>query len=109
VQPAKTTRVVSSDIVLFIMARSCPLTVLWDLLLLTPRLGLVKTKLEPLRSKKRREGNFVTGAVTPLLRVCYGSDLNFAPILPMCYGCYGSGGGKGGIHVLQMLTFPFSC
>jgi len=29
-------------------------------------------------------------------RLCYGSDLNFAPILPTCYGCYGSRGGKGG-------------
>jgi hypothetical protein len=41
---------------------------------------------------------FVTAAVTHLLRVCYGSDLNFAPILPMCYGCYGSRGGKGGVN-----------
>src|SRR6266481_9203475 len=38
---------------------------------------------------------FVTGDVTYLLRLCYGSNLNFAPILPMCYGCYGSRGGKG--------------
>jgi hypothetical protein len=38
--------------------------------------------------------NLVTAAVTLLLRLCYGSDLNFAPILPMCYGCYGSRGGK---------------
>jgi hypothetical protein len=36
---------------------------------------------------------FVTAAVTHLFRVCYGSNLNFAPILPMCYGCYGSRGG----------------
>src|SRR5437899_2276065 len=49
---------------------------------------------------KRGEGNFVTGAVTLLLPLCYGCDLNFVPILPMCYGCYGpegSRGGKGGM------------
>ena len=38
---------------------------------------------------------FVTAAVTLLLRVCYGSNLNFDPILPRCYGCYGSEGGEG--------------
>ena len=36
---------------------------------------------------------FVTAAVTLLLRVCNGSDLNSDPILPRCYGCYGSKGG----------------
>src|SRR6267142_2688422 len=45
---------------------------------------------------------FVTGDVTYLLRLCYGSDLNFAPILPMCYGCYGSRGGEGG----YMASYP---
>src|SRR5439155_23984845 len=43
--------------------------------------------------------------------VCYGSDLNFAPILPMCYGCYGSRRGKGAkrgaIHTANA-TFPCS-
>jgi hypothetical protein len=42
--------------------------------------------------------SFVTARVTPLLRVCYGSDLNSDPILPRCYGCYGSRGGEGGYH-----------
>ena len=45
-------------------------------------------------------GSFVTATVDLLLRVCYGSDLNIAPILPRCYGCYGSkGGGRGAYHV----------
>jgi len=48
---------------------------------------------EERREKTKR---IVTAAVTLLLRVCDGSDLNFAPILPMCYGCYGSRGGRGG-------------
>jgi hypothetical protein len=55
------------------------------------------------------EGGFVTAGVTPLLRVCYGSDLNPEPILPRCYDCYGSEGGKGGypyIHTLQSARGP---
>jgi hypothetical protein len=43
----------------------------------------------------RLRNSFVTAGVTPLLRVCYGFGVNFAPHLPRCYGCYGSRGGKG--------------
>ncbi len=50
---------------------------------------------ETLYDKPLHAINAVTAAVTHLLRVCYGSDLNFAPILPMCYGCYGSREGEG--------------
>jgi hypothetical protein len=35
----------------------------------------------------------VAATLPPLLRLCCGSDLNFAPYLPSCCGCCGSGRG----------------
>jgi hypothetical protein len=54
-----------------------------------------------------RLGSFVTATVPLLLRVCYGSDLNFAPILPGCYGCYGSKGGEGGYIMFLYSMYPY--
>lgn len=58
------------------------------------------SSLLALPGPKKGKGAHVTGAVTFLLRVCYGSDLNSEPILPRCYGCYGSNRGKEGMHIL---------
>jgi hypothetical protein len=51
------------------------------------------------------EFKVVTAAVTPLLRVCYGLGVNFAPYLSRCYGCYGSKQGEGGCYPHRAVCF----